>query len=126
MNVEQLTAWGHLGLEWVGFGTVIGLLAKALMPGKDPGGPLATFVLGILGVVFGCGTLSLIWHDASLSPLSPAGFVVGTIGAFILLGFYRLLAPYRLNPRFDSIFRRLPTLRRSTKRRSARVVVERD
>ena len=30
---------------WIGFGLVAGLLAKAIMPGRDPGGPIATLCM---------------------------------------------------------------------------------
>ena len=36
--MQQITEWAKIILEWVGFGTLTGLLAKAIMPGKDPGG----------------------------------------------------------------------------------------
>ena len=35
-------------LIWIGFGTFVGLGAKALMPGRDPGGSVATLLMGIL------------------------------------------------------------------------------
>jgi uncharacterized membrane protein YeaQ/YmgE (transglycosylase-associated protein family) len=81
-------------LVWVGFGTLVGLLAKAIMPGRDPGGAVATLLMGIGGVVIGCGTLSFFYHEHHVTPISPIGFLVGTGGAFILLLFYRLLGGY--------------------------------
>ncbi len=33
--VETVHQWAHTGLLWIGFGTVVGLLAKTVMPGKD-------------------------------------------------------------------------------------------
>jgi hypothetical protein len=50
----------HDVLAWVGFGTLVGLLAKAIMPGKDPGGAVATLAMGIGGTVMGLGTLGLL------------------------------------------------------------------
>lgn len=85
-------AWAHEVLVWVGFGTLVGLLAKAIMPGRDPGGTVATLAMGISGTVIGCGVLMYLWDGQRVSPISPLGFVVGTAGAFILLFFYRLLA----------------------------------
>jgi uncharacterized membrane protein YeaQ/YmgE (transglycosylase-associated protein family) len=81
-------------LMWVGFGTLVGLLAKAIMPGRDPGGAIATLLMGIGGTVIGCGTLSFFYHEHRVTPISPIGFLVGTGGAFILLLFYRLLGGY--------------------------------
>ena len=79
-------------LRWVGFGTLTGLAAKAIMPGRDPGGAIATMLTGIGGSVIGCGTVLFFWRDASIDPISGKGFVAATLGAFILLFFYRLLA----------------------------------
>lgn len=79
-------------LRWVGFGTLVGLLAKAIMPGRDPGGAVATMLMGIGGSVFGCGVVVLIWRDARIDPISLKGFFAATAGAFLLLAFYRLFA----------------------------------
>jgi uncharacterized membrane protein YeaQ/YmgE (transglycosylase-associated protein family) len=81
----------HDLLAWVGYGTLVGLLAKAIMPGRDPGGAVATLAMGIGGSVIGCGALMYISDGIRVTPLSPVGFVVATMGAFILLFFYRLL-----------------------------------
>ncbi|MCC7086119.1 MAG: GlsB/YeaQ/YmgE family stress response membrane protein [Pirellulales bacterium] len=81
-------------LVWIGFGTLVGLLAKAVMPGRDPGGAVATLLMGIGGTVIGCGTLSFFYDKQRVTPISPIGFLVGTGGAFILLLFYRILGGY--------------------------------
>ena len=78
-------------LVWVGFGTLTGLLAKAIMPGRDPGGAVATLAMGIGGSVIGSGTLMYFHGGARVTPISPIGFLVATGGAFLLLFFYRLL-----------------------------------
>lgn len=79
-------------LTWVGFGTLTGLLAKAIMPGRDPGGTVATLSMGIGGTVIGLGMLTYFSDGQKVSPISPVGFLVATGGAFVLLFFYRLLA----------------------------------
>ena len=79
-------------LIWIGYGTLVGLVAKAILPGKDPGGAVTTLVLGILGSIIGAGTLLFFWQGARVHPISPIGFIVGTIGAILLLLVYRLLA----------------------------------
>jgi uncharacterized membrane protein YeaQ/YmgE (transglycosylase-associated protein family) len=83
--------WANTVLVWVGFGTLVGLMAKAIMPGRDPGGAVATLMMGVGGSVIGCGCLSYFYHGDHISPISLIGFVVGTAGAFTLLFFYRLL-----------------------------------
>ena len=79
---------------WIGFGTVVGLLAKAIMPGRDPGGAIATLAMGVGGTVIGCGILSFFYEGQRVTPISPMGFAVATAGAFIILAFYRLLAGF--------------------------------
>jgi uncharacterized membrane protein YeaQ/YmgE (transglycosylase-associated protein family) len=69
----------------------VGLMAKAIMPGRDPGGAVATLAMGVGGTVIGCSMLMYFTHGERVSPISPMGFVVATAGAFTLLFFYRLL-----------------------------------
>jgi len=89
---ESVEYWATLVLVWIGYGTLTGLLAKGLMPGRDPGGAVATLCMGIGGAVIGCGIFALFSETARVAPVSPIGFAVATCGAFILLFFYRLLA----------------------------------
>ncbi|MBI1247805.1 GlsB/YeaQ/YmgE family stress response membrane protein [bacterium] len=89
---NHFEAWANLILAWVGFGTLTGLFAKAIMPGKDPGGPIATLAMGIGGSVIGCGMLSLVFEGYRVSPISPVGFAAATGGAFFILFFFRLLS----------------------------------
>ena len=81
-------------LVWVGFGTVVGLLAKGIMPGRDPGGAIATVMMGIGGTIMGCGTMSYFNHGQRVVPISPMGMLVGTVGTLIILFFYKLLSGY--------------------------------
>ena len=81
-------------LVWIGFGTVVGLLAKAVMPGRDPGGAIATLAMGVGGTIIGCATLSYFHEGQRVTPISPMGLLVGTAGAFLLLFFYRILGGY--------------------------------
>jgi uncharacterized membrane protein YeaQ/YmgE (transglycosylase-associated protein family) len=97
VNVDALPTIQQLMndiLVWIGFGTVVGLLAKAIMPGRDPGGAIATLAMGIGGTIVGCGMLSFLIEGQRVTPISPLGFSVATGGAFIILAFYRLLAGY--------------------------------
>lgn len=92
--LKMAQQWANDVLVWVGFGTVVGLLAKAIMPGRDPGGTVATLCMGIGGTVIGCGVVSLVYRDQLITPISPLGFAVATGGAFVILLFYRLLGGY--------------------------------
>ena len=89
---EIAQQWANDILVWVGFGTLVGLLAKAIMPGRDPGGAVATLAMGIGGTIVGCGSLMYFYSGARVTPISIMGFLAATGGAFVLLFFYRLLA----------------------------------
>lgn len=90
MTIVEQSA--HQILVWVGFGTLVGLVAKAIMPGRDPGGAVGTLMMGIAGCVIGCGVLMFFRRDVHISPISPLGFLAGVVGAFLLLFFYRILS----------------------------------
>ena len=94
MEVEQLTEYANLVLTWIGFGTVVGLAAKAIMPGRDPGGTIATLLMGIAGTLIGCALLKYFYPDQLIQPISLEGFAVGSGGAFVLLLFYKILGGY--------------------------------
>src|SRR5205823_13907332 len=91
-TLDVAREWAHQVLVWIGFGTLVGLAAKAIMPGRDPGGSILTLLLGIVGTVIGCGVMMLVTRGKIISPISVVGFGVGTGGAFLLLLFYRLLS----------------------------------
>ena len=91
MDFELIAQWMHTGLEWIGFGTVVGLIAKAVLPGKDGGGALATVILGILGSVIGAALLAFFIEGAEVTPISVLGFLVALGGTTLLLITYRLL-----------------------------------
>lgn len=90
--IDLLSHWANDVLLWIGFGTLAGLTAKAILPGRDSGGTVATLLMGVGGTVVGCGLVALVWTGKRVSPLSLAGFVAATLGATILLVFHRLLA----------------------------------
>lgn len=108
--------WANDVLVWVGFGTLVGLLAKAIMPGRDPGGSVTTILMGIAGTVIGSGTLMYFWDIERPTPLSPLGFISATLGAALLLAFYRLLAGYYFD---EGAPRRVVRVRRAPRRRRA-------
>jgi uncharacterized membrane protein YeaQ/YmgE (transglycosylase-associated protein family) len=116
---EVARQWANDVLVWIGFGTLAGLLAKAIMPGRDPGGAVATLAMGIGGVVIGCGSVSYFFDGPRVTPISPIGFLVSTGGAFVLLFFYRLLGG-----RFIKEGDRggIPHVRRYARRPAARAV----
>ena len=65
-------------LAWMVFGFVAGLLARALMPGKDPGGFVATTAIGIVGAVVGG------WIGTKLGFGTVTGFDLRSLGVAIV------------------------------------------
>lgn len=85
---------------WIGFGTVVGLAARGLMPGRDPAGAITTLLLGIAGSVLGCGFMGCFFATQRVTPTSPLGMLVAVAGAFVLLGLFRVygdLLPWKLD-----------------------------
>jgi uncharacterized membrane protein YeaQ/YmgE (transglycosylase-associated protein family) len=74
-------------IGWIVFGLIVGVIAKFLMPGRDPGGFIITIVLGIVGALVG-GMLgrAVGWYG----PNETAGFFMALLGAIVLLLLYRL------------------------------------
>jgi uncharacterized membrane protein YeaQ/YmgE (transglycosylase-associated protein family) len=68
------------------FGLLVGVVAKFLMPGKDPGGFIVTILLGIAGSFVG-GYVGQLLGFYTVG--QPAGFIMSVIGAIILLATYR-------------------------------------
>lgn len=67
-------------------GLVVGVIAKALMPGKDPGGIIITALLGIVGAMVAgvLGRTLGIYHSGDTGP----GIIASVIGAVIVLAIY--------------------------------------
>ena len=79
-------------LLWIVFGLVVGLIAKLIMPGNDPGGIIVTAILGIVGAMAGgwLGRVLGLYREGEA-----AGFIMAVVGAIVVLGLYRLVMPGR-------------------------------
>ena len=73
-------------IGWIIFGLIVGVVAKLLMPGRDPGGMIVTILLGIVGVLIG-GFIGRVlgWYGEG----DPVGFIMAVIGAIVVLFAYR-------------------------------------
>jgi uncharacterized membrane protein YeaQ/YmgE (transglycosylase-associated protein family) len=68
-------------------GFIVGVVARFLMPGRDPMGFIITTILGIVGALIATyAGQAMGWYRAG----EAAGFIASVIGAMILLFFYRL------------------------------------
>jgi uncharacterized membrane protein YeaQ/YmgE (transglycosylase-associated protein family) len=72
-------------------GFVVGLIARALLPGADQMGLIATTVVGILGSVVGGLIGRVIKKPEPGSAFHPAGFIMSVIGAILLLLLWRMI-----------------------------------
>ena len=70
------------------FGLLVGIVAKVLTPGRDPGGLIVTVLLGIAGALVG-GFIgrAIGWYGEG----DPVGFVMAVVGSIVLLVLYRLV-----------------------------------
>lgn len=80
-------------LSWILFGLVVGVIAKLLMPGRDPGGFIVTILLGIAGALMG-GFVgrAMGFYGANQG----AGWLMSILGAIILLALYRMMVRRRV------------------------------
>jgi len=80
-----------MGIIWlVVVGLIAGLIARAIMPGPDPMGWIATIVLGIVGSFVGGFLFSTLLGRGSGSLLETSGILGSIIGAVIVLAIYRM------------------------------------
>lgn len=76
-------------IGWIIFGAVVGVIARFVMPGRDPMGWIMTIVLGIAGSVLGGLLLGLLIGGRTTDP---AGWIGSVLGAVLLLWLYRRFA----------------------------------
>jgi uncharacterized membrane protein YeaQ/YmgE (transglycosylase-associated protein family) len=88
--LKEANMLGVLG--WIVFGLIVGIIAKLLMPGPDPGGMILTIVLGIAGALVG----GFLGRAVGLyGPNDAAGIFMSVLGAIVLLFAYRKLSTAR-------------------------------
>ncbi len=75
-------------LSWIVLGLVVGVLAKFIMPGKDPGGIFITILIGIAGAFLG-GFIGSLLGLGDVSGFNLVSIGLATAGALILLFGYR-------------------------------------
>jgi uncharacterized membrane protein YeaQ/YmgE (transglycosylase-associated protein family) len=81
-------------LAWIVFGLVVGIIAKLVTPGRDPGGFIITMLLGIAGALLG-GFIGKAMGFYGTN--ETAGWLMSIGGAILLLLVYRMVAPRRVS-----------------------------
>ena len=69
------------------FGLVVGIIAKLLMPGRDPGGIIVTALIGMAGALVGTFVGRALWGESY-----SAGWITSILGSIALLALYRVFA----------------------------------
>ena len=77
-------------LLWIVLGLVCGILAKVLLPGRDPGGLLVTILIGMAGAMLG-GWISTQLGFGSVTGFNLSSVIIATGGALVLLIAYRVI-----------------------------------
>ncbi|EDW7722719.1 GlsB/YeaQ/YmgE family stress response membrane protein [Salmonella enterica] len=78
-------------IAWIVFGLIAGVIAKLLMPGRDGGGFILTYILGIVGAVVGGWLATMFGIGGSISGFNLHSFLVAVVGAIVVLVIFRLL-----------------------------------
>jgi uncharacterized membrane protein YeaQ/YmgE (transglycosylase-associated protein family) len=72
-------------IAWIVFGFIVGLIARAVVPGRQGMGLVMTTLLGIAGSLIGGLIASALWGHGSAGRFEPVGFIGSIIGAILLL-----------------------------------------
>ena len=83
-----IIAWNILGL-------IAGVLAKLIMPGRDPGGIIMTIIIGIVGGLLG-GFIGRLLGFHGVNGINISSILWAILGAIILLAIYRAVAGRRV------------------------------
>ena len=79
-------------IGWIVLGLIAGALAKAVLPGDDPGGIIVTMIIGIVGALLGGFLAQVIFDTATLDEFFDIStWLTAIIGAIILLLLYRMV-----------------------------------
>ena len=79
-------------LGWIVLGLLAGAIAKAVLPGDDPGGIIVTMIIGIVGAILGGFLAQLLFNIDTLDEFFDIStWLTAIIGAIILLFIYRLV-----------------------------------
>ncbi len=80
--------------SWIFLGLIVGILAKWIMPGKDPGGIIITIIIGISGALLG-GFIGSILGLGTVTGFNLGSLILAILGALALLFGYRKLKGLR-------------------------------
>lgn len=82
-------------LAWIVLGLIAGAIAKAIMPGRDPGGLIVTMLIGIVGAVLGGFLGTTLFGTGTVSGINLPSLLIAVVGALVLLFIYRMVTGRR-------------------------------
>lgn len=77
-------------LAWIVLGLIAGVIAKLIIPGKDPGGFIVTILLGVAGALVG-GFIGSALGFGGVEGFDFGSFLIAVLGAILLLVIYRMM-----------------------------------
>jgi uncharacterized membrane protein YeaQ/YmgE (transglycosylase-associated protein family) len=77
-------------IVWIILGLIAGVIAKLLMPGRDPGGFIVTIILGIVGALVG-GFISVKLGFGDVTGFNLPSIIIAVLGSMLLLFIYRMV-----------------------------------
>ncbi|MCP2260778.1 putative membrane protein YeaQ/YmgE, transglycosylase-associated protein family [Streptoalloteichus tenebrarius] len=83
-------------IGWIVLGLLAGALAKAIMPGRDPGGILVTMLLGIVGAFVGGFIGRLIFNTDLGQFFDIRTWLLAILGSIVVLAIYRAVVGRRV------------------------------
>ncbi|HBT76370.1 MAG TPA: transglycosylase [Planctomycetaceae bacterium] len=83
--------WVNGVFLWIGFATVVGVLVRSFLPGKEPGGLVGTLMIGSSGCCLGPLALTLLFEfqNETFNPIGLIGFAASVAAATVILLCYR-------------------------------------
>ena len=80
-------------IAFIILGLLAGLIAKALLPGDDPGGFIITTIIGVVGAILGGFLAGLLFGADPMDEFFDiSSWLTAIVGAMILLLIYRMVA----------------------------------
>ena len=83
-------------IGWIVLGLLAGIIAKAILPGNDPGGIIVTIIIGIVGAILGGFLAQVLFGNNTVDEFFDIStWLTAIIGAVLLLVIYRMVAGRR-------------------------------
>jgi uncharacterized membrane protein YeaQ/YmgE (transglycosylase-associated protein family) len=83
---------------WIGYSLVVGLIARAIVPLRQPLGTFATLLVGMVGATLGPLVLQWLLQSPEVSPLRPEAFLAAVVLASLILFGYHLIGHFKKQP----------------------------